>query len=270
MKRFFKKFTDLFVEHRISMSSAALSYYVTMTFFPILICLYTMLGQSSESIDEILTFAETIMPGTTIDYVRRFFNYVEANYSFLMMFLAITVVLLSASAGIRSIENTIGKLQGGRRFYGYYYFLLSIVISVLFVIVVYLAIMLMFLSKNFISFINKITPGIEISQSWTYLRYIILFFLAFSIIYLIYGMCKRKDDHYQTFIGTFISTLLLILISYVFSKILNYTIKYPLVYGSLASIILLMFYLYCMCLSIYIGATLNITIRDLKNKTEES
>ena len=37
---------ELYAQKRIPRASAALSYYLTMTFFPLIICLYTMLGSS--------------------------------------------------------------------------------------------------------------------------------------------------------------------------------------------------------------------------------
>ena len=54
-----------------------------------------------------------------------------------------------------------------------------------------------------------------------------------------------------------------------FSIFISASAKYPLVYGSLASVILLMFWLYTCCLMIYCGAVFNITIRNIKSREAE-
>ena len=264
MKKFLKHFADLFTDNRITMSSAALSYYLTMTFFPVVICIYTLLGRSIEKTEFIIDILNNVLPIETVEYLTKFLDYVSENYNILMMLLAISVVLISASAGFRSIQNTIGRMQGRMRYSGYAYFVFSFICSIIFIFVIYFFIVLMFLSKSLIDVLNKYTPGIEIANSWLYLRFILLFGIAFVSLCIIYKMCQGKHDRYRVIPGAIVSTLLLVLVSYWFSKILSYAVKYPLVYGSLASIILLMFWLYCICLCIYLGATMNVTIRDMK------
>ena len=55
----------------------------------------------------------------------------------------------------------------------------------------------------------------------------------------------------------------MLLVSLVFSLIINQSANYPLVYGSLASLILLMLWLYSSCTVIYCGAAVNIVLRDI-------
>jgi len=50
--------------------------------------------------------------------------------------------------------------------------------------------------------------------------------------------------------------------SFVFSVFIGASAKYPLVYGSLASVILLMFWLHLCCQIIFIGAAFNIALRN--------
>ena len=65
--------------------------------------------------------------------------------------------------------------------------------------------------------------------------------------------------------GRFLRFLLvgMVVMSYVFSAFITASARYSLVYGSLASLILLMFWLYLCCQIIYLGAALNIAIRDV-------
>ena len=59
---------------------------------------------------------------------------------------------------------------------------------------------------------------------------------------------------------------MLVSVSGIFAIFINASIKYPLVYSSLASVIVLMVWLYSCCMVIYCGAAVNIALRDLKQK----
>ena len=52
--------------------------------------------------------------------------------------------------------------------------------------------------------------------------------------------------------------------SLIFSGFIAVSTRYSLVYGSLASVILLMYWIYLICRVIYIGAALNVSLRDLR------
>ena len=268
IKRFMNRFMNLYMNNRIPMSSAALSYYLTMTFFPLVICLYTLLGNSYEKALKVVGFIETVMPERTVEMLKSFLDYVSANYSVLMMVFALSVILITSSAAFRSLENTIGVMQGGRRFDGYAFFVVSIFLSLGFLATIYMATIVMFLGENFISFINGYIKIIQLDNYWRFLRFIILFGIALVIIVLIYELCKRKEDHYRTFPGALFATLLLVAVTAFFSMFINASIKYPLVYSSLSAVILLMFWLYCCCLVIYCGAVFNIARRDIRNEEE--
>ena len=71
---------------------------------------------------------------------------------------------------------------------------------------------------------------------------------------------------YDTFPGAILATLAMVAVSYVFSAFIGASVKYPMVYGSLASLILLMMWLYFCSLVIYCGAAFNIVLRDMKRE----
>ena len=78
---FVKEFARLYTGKHITRSSAALSYYLTMTIFPLIICLYTMLGNSYSKAMTVLSFAEKFMAAETARSIRDFLLYVASNNS---------------------------------------------------------------------------------------------------------------------------------------------------------------------------------------------
>ena len=263
-RRFVRCFSRIYTRRRLSRAAAALSYYLTMTFFPLVICLYTLLGNSYDKAMRVLGFAGSIMAAETVSFLEDFLYYVSANNSTAMMAASIVVLLTSASAAVRSLQETIGDLQGGQRFQGALGFLFSLVFSLLFVAALYFAILVMLTGRSVIERLNQVLPFVDISQSWGYVRFLALAGIDYVIVWAMYEASKRSWDSYHTWPGALLSTAAMVVVSIVFSVFISASVKYPLVYGSLASVILLMLWLYTVCTVILSGAAFNIVIRDLK------
>ena len=99
--RFVRTFVSIFNGNRLTRAAAALSYYLTMTFFPVVIVLYTLMGNSYDKAMRIVDFAENLMAEETINFVREFLAYVALNNSTAMMVAGLTVLITSASAAVR-------------------------------------------------------------------------------------------------------------------------------------------------------------------------
>ena len=136
---------------QIPLASAALCYYMMMTVFPLIICLYTLLGQNYDQAVRILEFLEGFLSADTLDTVRSFLAYVANNHSMAMAVAGLTVMLTSASAAVRSMQVTIGRMQGGLRYTGITGFLFSVLYSVVFLAATWFAILVMFSSPGWMS-----------------------------------------------------------------------------------------------------------------------
>ena len=270
VKEFFSRCLSSYLNNRIPLASAGLAYYFTMTFFPVVICLYTLLGNNYDLAMRAIEYVSDFLPGETIKYLTTFMGYVFENYSVLMMLFAFSVIIITASAAFRSLENTIGEMQGGRRYDGYAFFLVSIVISLLAIVLLYVAIVFLFMTEDILNAIYVKIPQVDLQSSWRPLRFLLTSGVTFLLLILIYEFCKRSSDRYSTFYGALTATLILLGISYVFSVFINISVKYPLVYSSLSAIILLMLWLYCSSIAIYTGAIVNVTLRDMKMEKAES
>lgn len=259
-----KKIFDLYLYKKIPRAAAALSYYLTMTVFPLIICLYTLLGNNYAKVMTILDFAEQFLSAEAIRNIKGFLNYVAVNHSMTMLLAGAMVLLTSASAAVRTLQTTIGEMQGGKRFQGLMDFLFSVIWSLAFLAAMHFAILVMFTGQDFLEWINGLLPFVDISSSWRWIRFLLLGGIEFFIFWAIYRVSKRHTDGYPTFPGAIFATLAIVAMSFVFSGFIAVSARYPLVYGSLASLILLMFWLYLSCQIIYIGAALNIALRDVR------
>lgn len=266
--RFVKIFIRIYTDTQVTIASAALSYYFTMTFFPLIICLYTMLGNSYDQAMRIVQFLKSFASEEAIDLISDFLVYVASNNSPAMMVAGLAVLVTSASAASRSIQTTIGRMQGGVKFKAFMYFAFSILFSLVFLAAIYFAMLVMLTGRQFITTVNKLLPFIDISHSWNWMRFLVMGGIFFVLVWGVYETAKRNCDEYSTFPGTVVTTVALVAESLLFSVFIGRSAKYPLVYGSLASLILLMLWLYSCCLIIYVGAAVNIALRDTRQQTE--
>ncbi len=262
IKVFIKNFVSLYTDNRLAVCAAALSYQVTLSFFPLLICLYTLLGNSYEKLMRIIELADGVLAEDTVQLISEFAEYVAKNNSQAMMMGGIILLISTASGTVRTLSGTIGNMQGGNRFRGLWDYLISFVLSIVLLIAVYFAVIVMFTGKDFIDTVNKYIPFFDISSSWRYLRYVLLAGIFFVLICCIFGSCRRKTDMYGIVTGSLITTAALVAASYIFAIFISKSARYSLVYGSLASLILLMLWLYYCCLVFCCGAAINIAIRN--------
>lgn len=264
---FVKKYYALYQRSNFPRASAAMTHFMTMTFFPLIICLYTLLGNSYAKAMSVLRFAETFVSPETVKVIEDFLGYVARNHSSAMMIAGLTLLATSSSAALRTLQITIGEMQGGQRYTGVMFFLFSVAFSVMIVAALYFGIVVMLTGNVFINWLNAYVPFFDISNSWNTLRFIVFGGIEFIIFLGIYAVCMPANGAYTVWPGALVSTAATVGVSVIFSVFISASAKYPLVYGSLASIILLMFWLYLTCMVIYCGAAINIVIRDMKNET---
>ena len=236
---------------------------MTMTFFPLIICLYSLLGKNYLRIMEALNFISQFISADTTNMLRSFMTHVAITENSGMFVAGLTVLMSSASAGVRSMQSTIGELQGGERYRGLAGFLFSLVLSLVFVAAIYFAILVLFSGRSILDRINALLPFVDLGASWEWVRFLLLAGIILGIDWAVFAVSKRREDRYRTFPGAVLATLGMVVMSSVFSIFISVSTRYSLVYGSLASMILLMFWLYLCCQIIYVGAALNIAIRDV-------
>jgi len=258
-----KTFIALFSEKRITQAAAALSYYLTMTFFPLLIVVCYIL-ESSDSIHVLLDMSEKLVAPEISQFIREYISYVNLNDGSLMLPLGLTVLLSYASAALRSLQSTIGFIQGGAEYCGIHSFAISFVYTLALLAFTYFALVVMLAGRGVVAYLNSLFPGFQFLLDWLYLRYLFLAAILFFLLFALYYVPKRKTDKYRVLPGALVSSLGVLIISPVFSLFISRSVKYSIVYGSIASLVLLMLWLYFCCLVAYSGAVFNVALYKIK------
>ena len=176
----------------------------------------------------------------------------------------------AASAAVRSLQATIGELQGQQRYTGLRDFLFSVIFSLLFVAALYFAMLVMLTGKDFLAWLSGWVPGVDSTGVWHLLRYPLLAAIDYAIICGVYKVSMPRGMRYPIYAGALFSTAAMVGVCIAFSVFIGASARYPLIYGSLASVVLLMMWLYTCCLMIYCGAALNVALREQRRERQQT
>ena len=255
---------DIYLNKMVPRASAALSYYLTMTIFPLIICLYALFGQNYQVAMNVFNYLEQFLTPSAGELIKSFLLHVAGTGGHAVLIAAITMLVVSASAAVRVLQGTIGEMQGGHRFRAMTDYFISFALAVALLLAVYLSMVVLLTGRRFLDWVQR-SFSVNVADSWWLsARFTLLGGVAFLLFWGIFGFTRPRNDKYLVLPGAVLATVGVVLMSTLFSRLIASSARYSLVYGSLASLILMMLWLYLICQAIFVGAALNIALRDRK------
>lgn len=249
---------DTFLTRRVTRSAAEIAYYMVMALFPVIICMYDLLALILRDPTAVLRIVETlVLPRETQALVSEFLNYVSGNTSQVMFIAALFVMITSASAAFRAMAAIVGEIHGDQRFGIVRNTVVSIIFSVTFLLVLYLCILLMLTGKHFLLWLDALMPRVSIVWSWTWLRFLVLFAILLMMILVLYRLTTPRRTSHRVLPGALFSAVGIVVMSILLSWLIGSSAKYSLVYGSLASVVILLFWFQVFGLLLILGVVLN-------------
>ena len=255
----------------VAQPAAALAFFLTLSLFPFLICLSAMLGLLDIQVGEIVAGGDGLIPSETLDIIMGYLWYVGRNESNVMLIAGLAVLLTTASAAFRTIMGVLADVHGRGRFEGTSNVILSVVLSLLFLIVIFFSCFIIVSGKWLLHLIDASIVSIHFWQHWSWIRFVILFVILYLIIYAIYTLATPKTGvHVKKGTGALLSAVSLVIISVVFSIMVSLSSRYRLIYGSLASSIILMMWLYSCGMAVIGGSVVNNVLHSMENPDTET
>ncbi len=256
---------------KMNRSSAALSYYLIMTLFPMLICVQWILSALGEDIILFLEEFSELIPSGVLSIIEDYLFYAGSQSKGLLI-IGITAAIITGASAFRILSDTLREIFESRGGNDALRFAFSFVYAVAFLVAVYvLAITvvagrwLINLLEPFLAIIDFINL-LDIANLWNWLRFIILNIISTGMLYTVY-YCNawRSPYHINVLPGAVFGSLVFTVVSGFFSWFISSSVRYSAIYGSLASVIILMLWLYIFSNVILIGALINKEISEHKN-----
>lgn len=244
--QFVWEMVEVYFDRRVGRSAAELAYFLILSFFPILICVNAFVGLLQLDVNMVLSAAEDVLPRESLSALGDYIIYITDNQSGSMLFAGVTMTLFSASAGFRALMNIMADIYERPSYKGIGQILASVMFSVLFLSTAYLSIAVLFTGSWFLHIVESHFPWVlEVAGNWQWMRFCLLFCLVMIFVLLTYRLAApRGKPRPPILTGGVLAAVTLVCASMMFSWFIGMSSRYALVYGSLASVIILLVWLY--------------------------
>ncbi len=256
----------LYFGKRISRGAAAMSFFILLSVFPLLISLNGMLGSLFPTTERFEALAQGLMPQQTVGVVSDYLRYIGRNSGGGMLAAGLLMTCTSAAAVFRATLGVLADLRGRQRFRGLRSWPLSFLFSLVFLAVLYFAALVVLLGERLLAFLAGQFAFIDPDSLWSALRYPLLFLLAFLMLWGLYRLAAPEGEKRGLAPGALAAAAGIELLSAAFSAFIGYSTRYALVYGSLTSLVMLMLWLYACCTLVILGSALNLCLQ--RNRAE--
>lgn len=258
--KFVTDIADLYFSKHVSRAAAALAYFLILTFFPILICINAFIGLLNLDVNTVMLAAQPFLPVESLGILGEYIGYITENQSTGLLVAGLSVTLFSASAAFRTLMSSMDEIYDRKSYTGIWQVVASVIFSILFLITIYLSMVVVLTGEWLFQVVGDflhIDFG-ALPVNWQWLRFFILFALVLLFVLLVYRMAApRGKPRPPILTGGVLAAVALVAASILFSWFIGLSSRYSLVYGSLASVIILLVWLYLCGNILIIGNVFN-------------
>lgn len=259
--------------HDVARDSAALTYYLLFAIFPLLIFVSTLLGVLELDITSITAVLAPILPSDVVDIIRTYLEYVAANQSrqllwFSLVF-SIWFPMRSTGCLMHSLRKAFGRSAPENILLGQ---LRTLLFTIWMIFVIGLTLALVVVGRRALYFLSGFLPLSETFISvWGYLRFIILgLVMAISLGILYQLALGQRRPLREVLPGVGSSLAAWLLLSMAFSYYVENMARYAQLYGSIATIVVVLLWLYMSGQVLILGAELSAALIHRKKHAAPS
>ncbi len=259
--------------HDVARDSAALTYYLLFAIFPLLIFVSTLLGVLELDITSITAVLAPILPSDVVDIIRTYLEYVAANQSrqllwFSLVF-SIWFPMRSTGCLMHSLRKAFGRSAPENILLGQ---LRTLLFTIWMIFVIGLTLALVVVGRRALYFLSGFLPLSETFISvWGYLRFIILgLVMAISLGILYQLALGQRRPLREVLPGVGSSLAAWLLLSMAFSYYVENMARYAQLYGSIATIVVVLLWLYMSGQVLILGAELSASLIHRKKHAAPS
>lgn len=238
---------NIYFTKRVDTAAAALAYFLILSFFPVLICVNAFIGTLRVDVHSVLQALSAFLPPSLLGVVSDYLGYVSSNNSPALLAAGGFMTLFFASGAMRALMNIMDDIYGRRGFRGVLQVVASVVFSLLLLVTIYLSMIVVLTGSWFLRLLERYLPfgWLHGLWDWQWLKFPLLFAVVFFLVVAVYLMTAPPGKpRAPVFLGAFLASVALVAASWVFSLFIGMSSRYSLIYGSLASLMILLLWLY--------------------------
>ena len=257
-------------EGYITTRAAAISFSLFLAIFPFLIFLFNIIPfiPIDNFQQSLMGIIEDFMPKMAYESVRETIYDIVTRPRSSLLFLNLVLTLYFSTNGVNSLiaafNNTYHDMETRTSFKQY---LISIVIVLTNSILLIIAIGLMTFGSTLLNWIlpQSIQDNAFVVLLLELLRWLIIVGLMLTGISFIYYLAPARQKTFRFFsAGSMLATFLVVITTLGFNFYVDHFASYNALYGSLGTLMIVLFWIYINSISLLVGFELNASIRTAR------
>lgn len=258
-----RRMLERYYIHDVARSAAALTYYLLFAVFPLLIFISMVLGVLALDVEETVGLLDNIIPPEVASVIRSYLEYVNGNTSRQLMWFSL---IFSIWFPMRA---TGCLMQSLRRAYGFdepdnilkgqastLFFAVGLIVTIV------LSALLTVAGRRVLTFVSQLVAlPAGFAAAWGYMRFALMALLVALMLSALHMLALgQRMTWRQIMPGVGMSVLAWVLVSLAFSYYVEHFAHYTELYGSIATIVVSLLWLYMSAVVLILGGELNGTL----------
>ena len=251
--------------HDVARDSAALTYYLLFAIFPLLIFISTLLGLLELDVAYITSVLEPLLPADVVDVVRSYLEYVSANQSRQLLWFSLIFSIWFPMRASGCLMHSLRKAFGRSAPESLWRSQLRILLFTVWLIVV-IAVTLVLVVVG-----RSITITDSFITAWSSLRFVLLAVVMAITLVILYMLSQgQRRPLREVLPGVGGSLAAWMVLSMAFSYYVEHLGRYSVLYGSIATVIVVLLWLYMSGQILILGAEFSAALLEKRQTAAPS
>ncbi len=268
-----KELLGRYFDHDVPRDSAALTYYLLFAIFPLLVFVSTLLGLMHLDVAETMSEISRVVPEDVAAVAQGYLEYVSANPSrqllWFSLIFSVWFPMRAASCLMHSVRKAYGVGRPGNIVQGTlsnFFFTLWLIVTIA------VSVGLTTVGRRALEFVSGLVwvPEHFISL-WEHLRFVALGVIMLLLLVPLYMLAQRRRCSLRDVLpGILLSLAAWMILSAAFSYYVEKVAHYSMLYGSIATIVVVLLWLYMSGMVLILGAEFNGVLLSHREKRKQA
>lgn len=259
-----RSFTKKIKYDHVSSFAGHAALFLLMSLFPMIMYFISVFQYISLDAGVIFNYIRQMLPDSLLPMMNQITEEAYNGTTTAIQSFSMLVMLFCASKGVYAVIIGINAVYGIRETRN---FVILYAIAIFYVLIFFgiigLTMVLIVFGNKLYHMLMHFVPALEAFQSMfavgKYIGMLIIVLLFFLLLYM--NVPNRKSKCRYELAGAFFATVVWLIYSWAFSYYIDNYAHYSVTYGSLATIVIFMLWLYGTMNIVFIGAEINVVLR---------